>query len=87
MTQEKMRKVITAVASAATMLLVVLLAVLIYQWVTMGNQNRDLERLDKEIAELEQQAQENEADAAWYEGPGQYWLAIEKGWILNQGDK
>ncbi len=36
MTQEKMRKVIAACVSAATVLLVTLLSVLVYQWVTIA---------------------------------------------------
>ena len=46
MTQEKMRKVIAACVSAATVLLVLLLSFLIYQWVTIAVYN-------KRIAELE----------------------------------
>ena len=47
MTQEKMRKVITACVSAATVLFVLLLGYLVYQWVTMAI-------LNKRIAEAEE---------------------------------
>ena len=87
MTQEKMRKTITAIVVATTVLLVVLLSVLIYGWVKIGVLNRREEKLQTEINELQEQVSEGEANAAWYEGPGRFWLALEKGWVLEQGDK
>ena len=87
MTQDKMRKIITAVAVAATTLFVMLLSVLVYGWIKIGVLSSREEKLETEIAELEQQISEGEADAAWAEGPGKLWLALEQGWIFQQGDK
>lgn len=88
MTQEKMRKVITAVASAATMLLVVLLAVLIYQWITLGVQNKRIKEKKADIAAMEEIIAKGELDAEYFESViGKEWLAIQDGWIHNQGDK
>ncbi len=53
MTQDKMRRVITACVSAATVLLVVLLGYLIYQWIAMANRDSKIEELETEIAEIE----------------------------------
>ena len=52
MTQEKMRKIITACVSAGTLLLVVLLSVLIYQWIKIGVLNNKLKKAEAEEALL-----------------------------------
>jgi cell division protein FtsB len=49
MTQEKMRKVITACVSAATVLIVLLLSYLIYQWATIANLNKRIEKAQEEV--------------------------------------
>ncbi len=49
MTQEKMRKVITACVSAATVLLVLLFSYLIYQWVTIGVLNKRIAEAEAEV--------------------------------------
>ena len=54
MTQEKMRKVIAACVSAATVLLMMLLGYLIYQWTTIAVYNKRIDKLETEIAYLEQ---------------------------------
>ncbi len=55
MTQDKMRRMITAFVSAATVLLVFLLGYLIFQWVSLGVQKKKINKLEQEIAALEQQ--------------------------------
>ncbi len=55
MTQEKLRRVITACVSAATVLLVFLFGYLIFQWVSLGVQKNKINKLEKEIASLEMQ--------------------------------
>ena len=52
MTQEKMSRMVTGIVVAATLLLVVLFSVLIYQWITFGVLNRRLEDARAEAAEL-----------------------------------
>lgn len=66
MTQEKMRKVIAACVSAATVLLVTLLSYLIYQWVTMAILDKRIEKLETEIAQLEQVIAKGEMDLEYY---------------------
>ena len=87
MTQEKMTKLITAAVVAGTTLLVILLSVMIYGFVKIGVLNHRERQLEEDIARLEQQKTEGEADLAWAKGPGKLWLAFEKGWIYQQGDK
>ena len=52
MTQEKMSRMVTGIVVAATLLLVVLFSVLIYQWITFGVLGRRLEDARAEAAEL-----------------------------------
>ncbi len=70
MTQDKMRRIITACVSAATVLLVFLLGFLIYQWVTIGVRNKKIETLEAEIAVLERQIAENSDEMSFLEGEG-----------------
>ena len=67
MTQEKMRKVIAACVSAATVLLTVLLGYLIYQWVTMAVLDKRIDKLETEIAQLEQIIAMGEEDLDYYQ--------------------
>ena len=65
MTQEKMRKVIAACVSAATVLLVTLLSVLIYQWVTMAILDKRIATVEAEIAQLEEAKAAAETELEW----------------------
>ena len=67
MTQEKMRKVIAACVSAATVLLTMLLGYLIYQWVTMAVLDKRIDKLETEIAQLEQIIAMGEEDLDYYQ--------------------
>jgi biopolymer transport protein ExbB/TolQ len=84
MTQDKMRKMITAGVVAATTLLVFLFIVLIYQWITIGVSNKRIEKLSADNKELEQQIANGEELADYYEGQGRFWLALEQGWIQSE---
>jgi cell division protein FtsB len=82
MTQDKMRRIITASAVAATLLLVFLLSFLIYQWVQIAVYNKRIENLEKETARLEQKLDENIKDAEYYESIfGKEWLAFQNGFV------
>ena len=67
MTQEKMRKVITACVSAATVLLMLLFGYLIYQWRTMWVSDKRIESLEMEIAQLEEILARGEDDLEYYQ--------------------
>lgn len=85
MTQDKMRRIITACVSAGTVLFVFLLSFLIYQWITIANLNSKAEALESEIASLEQQGEQLEDTLGFYESElGKDWLLIQKGWVDTQ---
>ncbi len=67
MTQEKMRKVIAACVSAATVLLMMLLGYLIYQWSTIAVYNKRIDKLEMEIAQLEQIIATGEENLEYYQ--------------------
>ena len=87
MTEEKMRKVITASVVAATALFVFLLAVLVYQWITLGVLENRKAKLTQQNDALMQQIQQGGETAAYYESVmGKEWLAFQEGFI-HKGDK
>ena len=67
MTQEKMRKVIAACVSAATVLLVLLLSYLTYQWITIAAYNKRIVQAEAEVAYWEQMVAEAETDLEYYQ--------------------
>ena len=67
MTQEKMRKVITACVSAATVLLVLLLSILVYHWVSIGIYNKRIAELESDVAYWTQKKAEAETDLEYYQ--------------------
>ena len=81
MTQEKMRKVIAACVSAATVLFVFLLSYLVYQWVTLAVLDKREKELQAEIQKLQQTIEKGTEEAEYYESVlGKNWLAIHQGW-------
>lgn len=82
MTQEKMRKIVTACVSSATLFLVILLSVLIYQWIKIGVLNGRIDKITQENARLEETIVAGEKDAKYYESViGKEWLAFQKGFV------
>ncbi|MBO5457360.1 MAG: hypothetical protein J6A24_00185 [Clostridia bacterium] len=85
MTQEKMRKVIAACVSAATVLFVLLFTYLIYQWVTLAVLNEREQKLQDEITRLEQTLEDDTKVAEHYESElMKQWLAIQQGWRVEE---
>ena len=81
MTQDKMRKLIAALVSTATVLFVLLLGYLIYQWITLGVLEKRENKLENDITGLEQTIERGESEAEYYESViGKNWLAIHQGW-------
>ena len=74
MTQEKMRKLITAFVTAGTALLIFLLSVLVYQWITIGVNARREKKIRAEIASYEELLANAENDLAYYESDYYKWL-------------
>jgi len=82
MTQDKMRRIITACVSAATLLLTCLSIYLAYQWITIAVFNHRIDKLEKENAALEEQIAEDSEYAEYLETPiGKDWLAFEEGFV------
>lgn len=88
MTQEKMRKLITAIAVATTLLLVILLSVLIYQWITIGVQKKRIEKVRSDIAYYEELNETAQNDLDYYSSDLYKKLeAFKLGFINSQGEK
>ncbi len=86
MTQEKLRRIITACVSAATVLLVFLTCFLCYQWITIAVYNKRIDKLEKANAEIEATNEKLEGEATYYESQqGKDWLAFQQGFI--EGNK
>ena len=85
MTQDKMRKLIAALVSAGTVLFVLLLCYLVYQWVTLGVLKKREDKLNQEIAAYEQTIEKGTNEAEYYESViGKNWLAIHQGWQAGE---
>ena len=82
MTQDKMRRIITACVSAATLLLAFLSICLAYQWVKIAVLNHRIDKLEKENVMLEQKNEEDSEFADYLESEiGKEWLAFQEGFI------
>ena len=82
MTQDKMRRIITASVSAATALLIFLVAFVCYQWITIAVYNNRIEKLEKENVALEQTNADKEDYAGYLESDmGKDWLAFQEGFV------
>ncbi len=87
MTQDKMRKMITAITAAVTLLVVILLSVLIYQWIARAVNDKKIADLEAENARLEQIINDKNMDAEYYESViGKEILAIQNGFVRPQGE-
>ncbi len=67
MTQDKMRRVITACVSAATVLLTCLSVFIAYQWITIAVLDQREKSLKKDIAYYEKVVEQDKKDKEWYE--------------------
>ena len=86
MTQEKMRKTITAIAVAGTTLLVVLLAYLIYQWITIAVLNNRIAKAEEDVAYYETLNEQSESDLEYYESDFYKQLAAFKLGLIKGQD-
>ncbi len=88
MTQEKMRKVIAACVSAATVLFVLLFSYLAYQWITLAVLNEREHKLQQEVERLEQTLDDATKEAEHYESDlMKQWLAIQQGWQADEEEE
>ena len=82
MTESKMRKTITAVATAATLLIVLLLSYIVFQWIKISVQKKRIATAETrvEMAEKEVEEQEDDLDvylSDWYKD----WAALKLGYV------
>jgi len=87
MTQEKMRKLITAAVVAGTVLLAFLFTFLVYQWITIAVYNNRIKKVQAEIAYYEELNEQNEDNldfylSDWYKEMKAY----ELGFIKEKGN-
>ena len=86
MTQDKMRRTITAIAVAGTTLLVVLLAYLVYQWITIAVLNNRIEKAEENVAYYETLNEQSESDLEYYESDFYKQLAAFKLGLIKGQD-
>lgn len=87
MTQEKMRRIITACVCAATVLLVFLFGFLLYQLITINVLNDRIEDTKADIAYYEEKIEESKDDLEYYQSDlGKYIEALKLGFINQQGN-
>ena len=67
MTQDKMRKIITACVTAATVLFVLLLSFLIYQWIRIAILNKKIEVAEADVAYWEEKVRLQEDELTDYQ--------------------
>lgn len=91
MTEDKMRKIITASVAVGTLLLVFLLGFLVYQWVYSAVLDKRIAAIEAENQQLQETNDVQEKDLEYYESIfGKDWLAFQYGFIKNpnaSGDK
>ncbi len=88
MTEGKMRKIITAIASAATLLLVILLSVLIYQWITISVQNKRIAKAQESVDYWTQVNESAKDDLEFYESDiYKEWAAFKLGYEWENSGK
>ncbi len=80
MTENKLRRIVTAVAVAGTCLLVFLTGFIVYQLVKIGTLDSREDKLKKEITKLEQTLEKGEKDLDYYESE---WYLQNEAWKLG----
>jgi hypothetical protein len=87
MTQEKLRRVVTAAVVAGTTLFVILLSVLVYQWITIGVYNDRIDKIEQENQRLEENNAQDQEDLDYYlTDMGKFWLAMQKDFVIKGND-
>ena len=87
MTQEKMRKVITACVSAATVLLVLLFSYLIYQWVTISVLNDRIAEAEEAVSSWQEIVNQGGSDLEYYESQEYLQKALIELQMLQEKNK
>ena len=84
MKQEKMRRLVTGIVSACTILFTLLSGYLAYQWITIAVYNNKEQKLKAEIAAYEQKIEEGVEDLEYYESDlYKEWEAMKLGFVME----
>ena len=87
MTQEKLKRVVTAAAVAGTLVVVCLLAVILYQVIKIVVLNNRIDKVEDSIEYYEKQLSENENNLAHYESEFYLEQAAREHGFIYPGDK
>lgn len=66
MSRDKLKRMVTGITIAGTLLVVILVAIIVYQLITMGVKSSQISKLEEEIAETEEEISELEDELAEY---------------------
>ena len=87
MTEDKLRKMITGATVAATLIIFVFLAILVYQWVTMGVQARREREAQARYEANQQIANELGSELGYFQSElGKIDEAMQDGWTFEEGN-
>lgn len=87
MTQEKLKRVVTAAAVAGTLVIVCLLAVIVYQIVKIAVLDNRIKNSEEAIAYLTEQKANQEDDLEFYLSDFYLEQEARKNHFINPGDK
>lgn len=82
MTEEKLKKTITGMVVAGTVLVVILLGVIFYQFVSMGSKNAQIDSIKEQIQQYEEQKDNLEEELSIYQtDKKKEYLARQHGYV------
>lgn len=87
MTQEKLKRVVTAATVAGTLVIVCLLAVIVYQVIHIAVLNHRIKETEKDINTYETQKETAENDLEYYLGDLYLEQAAREHHFIKPGDK
>jgi ABC-type polysaccharide/polyol phosphate transport system ATPase subunit len=83
MSDEKLKRTVTGMIVAGTILILVLLLVIVYQIVCMGVKKSQIKKYEDEIAHYEEIAEQLDQDLNYYGSDYAKWIAAMKGGYEN----
>jgi hypothetical protein len=78
MSDEKLKRTVTGMIVAGTVLILVLLLVIIYQFICMGVKRAQIKKYQEEIARYEQMAEQLGDDWSYYSSDYAKWKAAQQ---------
>ena len=83
----KLVKMVIGATVGATLTIMCLFTVLVYQWITMGVQANRLQKVEQELAANQQILDEKGSELGYFQSElGKIDEAMQDGWILGQGN-